>query len=171
MRRICWPVFDALKSYTSALQVRDTDAMLRSIAMNDTTHLSHLADCKIGRRDGTLLVVSCGLMRSGSTWQFNALRLLLRHLGIAVQFGAGNAREKLSKGTNLLMKIHNYNQWLSDRADYIFTCHRDLRDACASLTRFHPNRMPPCTEKMSEEFENYRRLGCAKHIMTCDMNA
>lgn len=104
-----------------------------------------------------MLVVSAGLMRSGSTWQFNALRTILRRYGLKDCVGCLASDSRWTEATNRIVKIHEWNASLAEQADFVFTCHRDIRDACASLTRFHPNRVPSAFDKIMKEFGNYRK--------------
>lgn len=104
-----------------------------------------------------MLVLAAGMMRSGSTWQFNVLRILVQmktQAGCESRMFTPNMR--LSESP-CVVKIHPYQDWIVERADFIFTCHRDIRDACASLQRFHPARQPPAHQKIEEEFTNYQR--------------
>jgi hypothetical protein len=86
-------------------------------------------------RSGKEIVVSAGLMRSGSTWLFNALRLLLERAGVPVyalwvnDFDPERARE----ARTLVVKLHAANPVLAAAATRCYTCHRDLRDVVVSL--------------------------------------
>lgn len=81
------------------------------------------------------LFLSAGIPRSGSTWLFNALRLLLKQRYSRVyscwidEFDTNTAQ----KADVALVKIHEANPELAARAEKIFTSHRDLRDIAISM--------------------------------------
>ncbi len=83
-----------------------------------------------------MIYVCTGMYRSGSTWLYNAARLVLQRAGVR-DLGAGWVAEKaaLLRHANALIKIHAYDPGLAARADVVLTSHRDLRDVAASLFR------------------------------------
>jgi len=87
----------------------------------------------------TLRIIAAGLGRSGSTWQFNVLYSALWLAGLHPASAHG---QLLSTFTHLndtlncpvsVVKVHQFHPELLSRADYIFTSHRDPRDALISL--------------------------------------
>lgn len=86
------------------------------------------------KKTGQRLVVAAGMSRSASTWQFNALRLLLESSGESVySFWIEDwDPEKARQARILLVKIHQISPALADAAWRSFTCHRDLRDVAVS---------------------------------------
>jgi hypothetical protein len=80
------------------------------------------------------VIVAAGMSRSGSTWQFNALRLLLESSGESVySFWIDDwDSEKARPARILLVKIHQISPALAQAAWCCFTCHRDLRDVAMS---------------------------------------
>ncbi len=85
-----------------------------------------------------------GMLRSGSTWQYNVTADLLEHDESGVRSGFAGNEDRLSgwihDGGDLIIKIHRpFDAALTDlrigsaRAVYI---HRDLRDVAASLMRY-----------------------------------
>eukprot|EP00877_Chromochloris_zofingiensis_P010614 jgi/Chrzof1/5806/Cz16g16160.t1 len=93
------------------------------------------------------LIVAAGPERSGSTWLFNAIRLLHKHAQIPLDSywihhlnddkltarGVGS-----SKHHTVLVKTHHWSDdWSLQRANHIFTTHRDLRQVLASYRRMH----------------------------------
>jgi hypothetical protein len=91
-----------------------------------------------------MIYLATGMHRSGSTWQFNALRLLLEHAGQAPTAGAWPERATLVQAANSVIKLHRPDEELAAQTAMIFTCHRDLRDLVASHHRmFGRSALPP----------------------------
>jgi hypothetical protein len=86
------------------------------------------------KQTGQRVIVAAGMPRSGSTWQFNALRLLLESSGQGVySFWIEDLdREKARHARTLLVKIHEISYVLANASWRCFTCHRDLRDVAVS---------------------------------------
>jgi hypothetical protein len=104
-----------------------------------------------------MIVVAAGLMRSGSTWQFNALRLIMEAAGLEdVGTGFVNDLDDVLHHRHLAIKTHVYLPALNRIADHVLTSHRDVRDAFASLVRFDPNRKPSPGEVFDRSFRHYR---------------
>lgn len=81
------------------------------------------------------LVLAAGMPRSGSTWLYNATRLLLA--GNALSFEAGwltDVRDRVGRAP-LLLKLHEFDDELVRAACVIVYSVRDLRDALASAQR------------------------------------
>ncbi len=77
------------------------------------------------------LVLCAGIPRSGSTWVYNAARLLLQRE--AAVHGAWVERwDEHDPAPVHLVKLHEPDEALADRADVILTSRRDLRDIAAS---------------------------------------
>lgn len=81
----------------------------------------------------TKIIVCAGIMRSGSTWTYNAIRFLLEaQLGTPV-YGAWVEDYDRNRGGEVhVIKVHEANDELAGRAQAIITSHRDLRDIAAS---------------------------------------
>ena len=80
------------------------------------------------------LILCAGIPRSGSTWTYNATRLLLeaKHPAATV-YGCWIADYDPSRNANFhVVKIHECNDQLAIQARAIITSHRDLRDIAAS---------------------------------------
>lgn len=85
----------------------------------------------------TRLILAAGMQRSGSTWLYNAARLILedncpedeRWAGWVGHFDANVAR------ANSLLKVHDFDYALADMADVTLYCYRDIRDVIASASR------------------------------------
>jgi hypothetical protein len=81
------------------------------------------------------IILSAGMPRSGSTWLFNAARLLLNNAGRDVGSGWIGDWATLPKKMWLLLKVHDYDPYLVENARIILYSFRDLRDALASSKR------------------------------------
>jgi len=91
-----------------------------------------------------MLILSAGMERSASTWLYNVIRFLIQkseHFSGDISFGwiddVSSLVELSSKGNDstLVVKVHQYNEELADKAHFIFYSYRDLRDVLASLKR------------------------------------
>jgi hypothetical protein len=81
------------------------------------------------------IFVAAGIPRSGSTWLYNAMRLILREK-YAILYSAWIDDRDAAAEANAdasLIKIHAINADLADQASVIMTCHRDPRDIAVSL--------------------------------------
>mmetsp|Transcript_3884 Transcript_3884/g.6460 ORF Transcript_3884/g.6460 Transcript_3884/m.6460 type:complete len:529 (-) Transcript_3884:339-1925(-) len=97
------------------------------------------------RTGGRIHVVAAGLSRSGSTWQFNCLRILLEHAtqaaGLSPQLVHSAHGHSLSELEGCLekqicvVKCHEFMPQVLHRADAIFVTHRDLRDVLLSSVK------------------------------------
>jgi hypothetical protein len=82
------------------------------------------------------VVLSAGMPRSGSTWLYNAARLLLRRRhGDALGCGWIGDWRSLPRKPAMLLKIHEIDPFTVKRASVILYSYRDLRDALASNKR------------------------------------
>ncbi len=83
-----------------------------------------------------MLYVCAGMTRSGSTWVYNAVRMLLEKAGCP-DLAAGwiAEKEKLLTHRNAVVKTHAFDDGLAGGADVVLVSHRDLRDVVASLHR------------------------------------
>jgi hypothetical protein len=86
------------------------------------------------KQTGKRVIVAAGMPRSGSTWQFNALRLLLESSaqGIYSFWVEDWDPRKARHAQTLLVKIHEMSPMLAWASWRCFTCHRDLRDIAVS---------------------------------------
>jgi hypothetical protein len=86
------------------------------------------------KQTGLRVIVAAGMPRSGSTWQFNALRLLLEASGQdTYSFWIEDwDSQKARHAQTLLVKIHEMSPMLAWASWRCFTCHRDLRDIAVS---------------------------------------
>jgi hypothetical protein len=86
-----------------------------------------------------MLVLSAGMPRSGSTWLYNALRLLLAQRfpapGALACGWVGDIARIPADASCRLVKIHEWNAPLAAEAGFVTWSYRDLRDAMASQHR------------------------------------
>lgn len=84
-----------------------------------------------------MIVVIAGIKRSGSTAQFNMVRLILEKAFSEVHV-TGNPKDLKAPCT--IVKIHTFDKTLFEKADHVFTTSRDLVEIQESLSRFNrPN--------------------------------
>lgn len=83
------------------------------------------------------LVICAGRGRSGSTLLYNLIRLtLIKSLGRQCVYG--NAHREYNKNNSAkyhVVKLHGYNKYLWENADYVFSSHRDEEDQKSSWRR------------------------------------
>ncbi|MGD9200473.1 MAG: sulfotransferase domain-containing protein [Chitinispirillia bacterium] len=82
------------------------------------------------------LIVTAGMPRSGSTWLYNAVRLLLKH-NSSLDIGAGWIADfnSFMHHDVVILKIHNYEPQIANNAIRILYSFRDIRDVLASFKR------------------------------------
>ena len=107
-----------------------------------------------------MLIVVAGIKRSGSTAQFNMVRIALETAGYKVNIHGQNY--KLTGGVDLV-KIHPFDKELADNADYIFLTDRDNTGIKASLYRF--NGAMPTDDRISRLRANLDMWKEYKHCM------
>jgi hypothetical protein len=80
------------------------------------------------------LYLAAGIPRSGSTWLFNALRLLLqiRYTNVYSSWIGDFVKPRSYSADAILLKLHSPDQEWAARTQNIFTSHRDLRDIAIS---------------------------------------
>jgi len=100
-----------------------------------------------------MIVVVAGIKRSGSTAQFNMVRLVLEEHFSEINL-TGDLME-LKPGVNIV-KMHRFDQALYNKADYIFTTNRSDQDILKSLSKFSKNEEKPLA-KMREYLNKWRR--------------
>ncbi|HMB75662.1 MAG TPA: hypothetical protein VKN76_04645 [Kiloniellaceae bacterium] len=81
------------------------------------------------------LILSAGISRSGSTWLYNAARLLLESGGSTVAGAWIEDHNDADPADTHLVKLHDPNAALAEKADLVLTSRRDLRDIAASIRR------------------------------------
>ncbi|CAD5951812.1 hypothetical protein PCC9214_02603 [Planktothrix tepida] len=86
------------------------------------------------------LIVASGMMRSGSTWLYNATRLVLSSSptiknNLTCGWSGDWKYKKIPEKEYTLIKIHDFVQSIADQATLIVYSYRDIRDAMASNWR------------------------------------
>lgn len=85
-----------------------------------------------------LLILSAGMPRSGSTWLYNVIRILITDSGLysnRIRPGWVEDLAEENQFSDALVKLHEYDKKLAAKADFIFYSFRDIRDALASAKR------------------------------------
>lgn len=83
-----------------------------------------------------MIYICAGMVRSGSTWQFNAVRFLLQRGGASdIVGGFISVGDELLAHQTVIIKTHEFYPSLAAKADVVLTAHRDLRDVAASMQR------------------------------------
>ncbi len=84
------------------------------------------------------MILAAGMHRSGSTWMFNAARLLLQRSGTEKLMSGWIGDVDVLKGekTVILLKAHRFEPFAARHASTVLYSFRDIRDVLASLKRF-----------------------------------
>lgn len=85
-----------------------------------------------------MLILASGMPRSGSTWLYNAVRLMLEKSSIyptPKNSGWIGDLRQLYPDSSCLIKIHDFEEDLVSKANLIVYSYRDVRDALASSVR------------------------------------
>ena len=112
-----------------------------------------------------MLIVAAGMPRSGSTWLYNAVRLMSAGSpgGPLVCGWVDDIGHRIGE-ESCLVKVHSYDAAMADRADLIFYSYRDVRDSLASQERSFGR--PPTIEDARYFIENDANWrACATHAM------
>lgn len=94
----------------------------------------------------------CGIKRSGSTAQFNMVRLILE---TKWEINTTGDSFHFIDGINLY-KTHVFNKSVFDMSDYIFTTDRDRVEIMQSLDRFNVGEVKPMS-RMVRDLEQWKR--------------
>jgi len=106
----------------------------------------------------SLRVLVTGLIRSGSTWQFNSVLGMLRQSNITAASFHGHAPKEKHKMLQVLrcpvavVKIHEFDAELLSKADVVLTSVRHVLDSYASVIRFNSK-----TGSWKAMFDHYAR--------------
>ncbi len=112
------------------------------------------------------LVLSAGMPRSGSTWLYNAVRLLLAHRDGSACWQCGwiDDLAEAPPAARRLVKLHLFEPTLVARASYVVWSYRDLRDAVAS--RFRMFGTPPTLALADQLVDQHARWSAvAQHTL------
>lgn len=84
------------------------------------------------------LIIAAGMPRSGSTWLYNAARLLISSIPSMSKdfsFGWVGDIDNIPKTKFMLVKMHDYDSRLVEASSCVLYSYRDIRDAVASSYR------------------------------------
>lgn len=81
------------------------------------------------------LILCNGMQRSGSTWLFNVVRLIVSENTAASEFAAGWHLDSPTLKAVSVLKVHGVRMDLLSRARIVLYSYRDIRDAIASRRR------------------------------------
>lgn len=88
-----------------------------------------------------MIITIAGIKRSGSTVQFNLVRIALQEAGYQVNVcGHDYVPRKVPKGEVDLVKRHKFSRPIAEAADHIFLTDRPDNEIMASLRRFNGRR-------------------------------
>ena len=85
-----------------------------------------------------MIIAIAGIKRSGSTVQYNLVRIALEQAGYKVNICGHNYRPReVPEGQVDLVKRHKFSKRIAEAADYIFLTDRSDEGIRRSLTRFN----------------------------------
>lgn len=89
-------------------------------------------------------IIVAGIYRSGSTWLFNAVRLLMLSEGHTVnsKFFAYPLEDNFDKDCNII-KVHYYYPELFQKADIVITSYRNYKDIIKSMKAQNEKGLDP----------------------------
>jgi hypothetical protein len=99
-----------------------------------------------------MIIGVCGIKRSGSTAQYNMVRLILETQG---EVNTTDDTFNFKEGVNLY-KTHVFNRAIFTRSNYIFTTSRPEKDIEASLKRFNVGEVKTMS-RMKRDLNQWRR--------------
>ena len=100
-------------------------------------------------RDGLVLVLA-GMKRTGSTAQFNMVRLIVEEY--TLHYNICENYEQLKEGMINIVKRHKFDKRILNCADQVFTSERDLDEIMKSYERFYGK--PMTIEQMEDMTEH-----------------
>ena len=84
------------------------------------------------------IILSAGMQRSGSTWLYNAARLLLSddpQISKSLSCCWVEDLDKVPDEKYILIKIHEFESEIVQKSNFVFYSYRDIRDSLASGVR------------------------------------
>jgi hypothetical protein len=100
--------------------------------------------------------ICAGMYRSGSTWLYNAVRLILKNAGVSgLAAGWIADKDRLLLGENVVIKAHTFDHTLVSSRTVVLTSYRDLRDVAASICR--KSKRPFAMARLRETVESHAR--------------
>lgn len=104
------------------------------------------------------IIVTTGVRRTGSTWQYNVIRLALIEAGYNV-YGNGEYDSKIDVDYYVI-HIHGYDYELRKKAWKIFTTVRDFEGIKGSLKRMGWEKSDKNIMKYIKEWNKWWRYAC-----------
>jgi len=107
------------------------------------------------------------MFRSGSTWLYNAVRLIFgSNEATSTNFSAGWIKDlnDLEKKDFMILKTHRFNQDIVDSSKFILYSYRDIRDAFASSVRKF-NAAPTIAEAERVLKDHEKWVASADYVM------
>lgn len=104
------------------------------------------------------LILSAGMPRSGSTWLYNAMRLMLKTMK-GLDLGAGWIQDfqSFKNHDTVLMKLHSFEPGVVPKANFVAYSYRDIRDSLASMKRkFNSKPTIAMADKFIEDDKKWR---------------
>jgi hypothetical protein len=102
------------------------------------------------------LIVCAGRSRSGSTLLYNMVRLTVQTIKGKVYARSHRHFKKSNNNKFQITKIHDYDRYFYNNANYVFTCHRDEKDQRKSIINFRKQiKNKTLSEKELNEFIKY----------------
>lgn len=103
------------------------------------------------------LIIIAGIKRSGSTAQYNLVRLALEMSGYKVNIhGQDYKPRKVPKGEVDLVKIHPFRKVLAKASDHIFLTDRNDEEIIASLNRMWDSGSQERVDRMRKDLRAWK---------------
>lgn len=83
-------------------------------------------------------IVIAGIKRSGSTVQYNLVRIALEHAGYTINIHGQSYNPRVTPSDEVdIVKLHPFREHIADHADHIFLTNRNPKSIKESLERFN----------------------------------
>lgn len=105
---------------------------------------------------GSRVIVIGGIKRSGTTWQYNLVRLILVAMerSVGIHRGIRHLGQYEGDYDDLIMKTHFHSDRAQAAADIVFTSYRPIEEVRASLERF--GGQSPSSEEIDKLVHHFR---------------
>jgi hypothetical protein len=101
------------------------------------------------------VIIIGGMKRSGSTWQYNVVRLIMENSQMPFKACGDNEVMAQNYKGETLLKHHWHRGRLAARANLVLTSHRNVIQVCASMS--HLLGRPVTGEELAKIVEHWRR--------------
>ncbi len=110
-----------------------------------------------------MIVVIAGIKRSGSTAQYNIVRIALQQAGYKVNIhGHDYEPRDVPEGEVDLVKRHPFSEEIAEKADHIFLTDRKDEDILASLDRMWGSGNPERLEDMRKHLNKWKEYSTSQ---------